>query len=202
MVGVTGPDVGGTALFYRWWQKISSLIVLGVILIILVNSAWFLKLFYPFPHRELVTKYSEEYKVDPYLVLALIRTESRFYSYAKSRVGAKGLMQIMPETGIWIAGQMKIRDFTADKLYQPKYNILMGTWYLAYLDKIFQGDLVKTLAAYNAGEYKVKKWLGDGTWSGRQQDLNQIPYEETRKYVDKVLFDYHIYKRIYKNKSD
>ena len=174
-----------------------SLIVLGVVLVILVNSAWFLKLFYPYPHRDLIAGYSREYQVDPYLVLALIRTESRFFSRADSRAGAKGLMQIMPETGVWIAGQMRISDYSVEKLYQPDYNIPMGIWYLAYLDKVFQGDLVKTLAAYNAGERKVKKWLNEGTWSGRQQDLHRIPYEETRLYIDKVLFDYQVYRKIY-----
>lgn len=182
----------------KWWQKISALIVLGFLLIVIINSSWFLKLFYPFPHRELVLEYSSEYGVDPFLVLALMRTESRFYARANSPAGAKGLMQIMPETGSWIAKQLQMPDFTEDKLYQPQYNIPMGIWYLVYLDSVFSGDLIKVLAAYNAGEHNVKKWLKEGTWSGRQQDLEQIPYAETREYIDKVLFDYHIYKRLYK----
>jgi soluble lytic murein transglycosylase len=182
---------------YRLWKKISALAVLGLVLILLINSAWFLKLFYPFPHRELVLRYSGEYGVDPYLVLALIRTESRFYPLASSRVGARGLMQIMPETGNWIAGQMKMEGYSEEKLYQPVYNIPMGIWYLSYLDKTFSGNLILTLAAYNAGERTVKRWLAEKTWTGRQQDLEQIPYEETREYIDKVLFDYHIYNRTY-----
>lgn len=184
-------------MIYRWWQRIAGLFLLGIIVILLINSAWFLKIFYPYPHQELVSQYSREYKVDPYLVLAVIRTESRFYSHAKSKVGARGLMQIMPETGEWIAKQMKIAEYTADKLYQPPYNIPMGIWYLAYLERSFDGNLVQMLAAYNAGENKVRKWLSEGTWSGRQQDLEQIPYEETKKYVERVLFDYQIYRRIY-----
>ncbi|WP_034424465.1 lytic transglycosylase domain-containing protein [Thermanaerosceptrum fracticalcis] len=185
-------------MFYRYWKKIASLIVLGIIFILLVNSAWFLKFFYPFPHQNLVIKYSSEYKVDPYLVLAIIRTESRFYSKAHSQVGAKGLMQIMPETGEWIAREIKLGDYTEDKLFQPQYNIPMGIWYLSYLDKVFKGDLPKLLASYNAGERKVKKWLNEGIWTGKLQDIDQIPYEETRKYVERVLFDYQVYKRIYK----
>lgn len=189
-------------MIYRWWQKISALLLLGVIIILLINSAWFLKVFYPFPHQELVTKYSEEYKVDPHLILAVIRTESRFYSKANSPVGAKGLMQIMPETGSWIAKQLRIKEYTEDKLYQPQYNIPMGIWYLAYLDHSFDGNLAQMLAGYNAGESKVRKWLSEGTWSGRQQDLAQIPYQETREYIERVLFDYQIYKRIYKSVQD
>jgi len=184
-------------LFYRYWKKIASLIVLGIFIILLINSTWFLKLFYPFPHQSLIIKYSSEYKVDPYLVLAIIRTESRFYSKAHSRMGAKGLMQIMPETGEWIAREMKLADYTEEKLFQPHYNIPMGIWYLSYLDKVFKGDLPKLLASYNAGERKVKKWLNEGIWTGKIQDIDQIPYEETRKYVGRVLFDYQVYKRIY-----
>lgn len=187
-------------MFYRWWRKVFSLIIMGLVIIVLVNSAWFLKLFYPFPHEELVVKYTREYRVDPYLVLALIRTESRFYAHARSRVGAKGLMQIMPETGRWIAGQLKIEGFTEDMLFEPQYNIQMGIWYLAYLDNVFRGDTGKMLAAYNAGEHKVKKWLAEGTWSGRLTDVQQIPFSETREYIDRVLFDYQVYKRVYKNK--
>lgn len=188
-------------MLYRWWSKISFLIVLGIIVILLVNSSWFLKIFYPFPHRELVLEYSKEYKVDPYLVLAIIRTESRFYSRAHSRVGARGLMQIMPETGQWIARQMKMADYKEEMLFVPGYNIPMGIWYLAYLDKSFGGDLPKILASYNAGEKKVRRWLADGIWTGHQKDIHQIPYEETREYIDKVLFDYQIYKRIYKENT-
>gem|GEM_PF-978414 len=185
-------------MLYRLWKKVAGLAVLGLALILLINSVWFLKLFYPFPHRELILKHSSEHGVDPYLVLALIRTESGFYPLASSRVGARGLMQIMPDTGNWIAGQMKMEGYSQEKLYQPAYNIPMGIWYLSYLDRTFDGNLVLVLAAYNAGERTVKKWLAEKVWTGRQQDLGQIPYAETREYIDKVLFDYHIYKRIYK----
>ncbi len=186
-------------MLYRWWSKISLVFLVGLAAIFIVQSSWFLKFFYPFPHQELIVKYCREYQIDPYLTLAIIRTESRFSSKAHSPAGARGLMQIMPDTGYWIAEQMKIKDFKKEMLYQPPYNIPMGIWYLAYLDKTFQGDLPKILAAYNAGESKVRKWLSDKTWSGRQQDVEQIPYPETQQYIERVLFDYQIYKRIYKN---
>ena len=189
--------VGGKTLLYQWWRKILLLVFLGFAVIVLLNSSWFLKMFYPYPHEELVKQYSEQYKVDPCLVLAVIRTESRYNAQAVSRAGAKGLMQIMPETGTWIAKQMKMTDFSEEKLYQPAYNIPMGIWYLGYLNKTFNGDITKMLAAYNAGESKVRKWLNDGTWSGSLQDTDEIPYLETKNYVDRVLFDYRVYKRIY-----
>lgn len=136
--------------------------------------------------------------MDPHLVAAIIRTESRFYSRAQSQVGARGLMQIMPKTAFWIAEQMKIEDFDEEKLYDPLYNISIGIWYLAYLDKAFEGDWPKILAAYNAGENNVKKWINEKTWTGELQDIVQIPFAETREYIDKVIFAYQIYKNIYR----
>lgn len=179
------------------WRRIIGLLALGIILTILINSSWFLRIFYPFPHQELLTESCEKYQVDIYMVLAVMRTESRFYSDAESRVGARGLMQIMPKTGEWIARQMQITDYTEDMLYQPAYNIPMGVWYLAYLQKNFKGNMVQMLAAYNAGESKVQKWISEGTWDGSRYDLDRIPYGETKKYVERVLFDYEIYQRIY-----
>lgn len=184
-------------MVYRWWQKILLLIIIGLVIYSLINSKWFLKMFYPFPHREVIVKCSQEYKMDPYLVAALIRTESRFYSRAQSQAGARGLMQIMPKTASWIAEQMKLDDYNEEKLYDPLYNIPMGIWYLAYLDKTFDSDWPKMLAAYNAGESKVKKWINEKTWTGELQDIAQIPFAETREYIDKVLFAYQIYKKIY-----
>ncbi len=178
-------------------KKIGAILLVGFLFIYILTSPWFLKKLYPYPHRDLVMQSCAAYQVEQYLVLAIIKAESRFYSDAHSRVGARGLMQIMPETGTWIAQQMKLEDFGADKLYNPSYNIPMGIWYIAYLSGNFDGSTVKVLAAYNAGEYKVKKWLKEGVWTGEPQDIAQIPYKETREYVDRVLFNYQVYKRIY-----
>ncbi len=188
-------------MYNRRRCKVLVLLALLFLLILLANSSWFIKLFYPFPHKELIENHCEEYNVDKYLVLAVIKAESRFYTKAQSRSGARGLMQIMPETGIWIAEQTKQEDFAVDYLYQPEYNIPMGIWYLSYLDKMFQGNIPEVLAAYNAGEKKVRDWVQDGTWTGLLQDVDRIPYAETREYIDKVLFDYHVYKRVYKQRS-
>lgn len=188
--------IGGEILG-SWWRRIIGLLLLGIIITLLINASWFLKIFYPFPHKELLTDSCLKYQVDIHLALAVMRVESRFYADAKSRAGAKGLMQIMPKTGEWIASQLEIADYTEDMLYQPDYNIAMGVWYLSYLQKVFQGDMVQMLAAYNAGESKVQRWLNEGIWQGSRADLNQIPYQETRKYVVRVLFDYEVYQRIY-----
>lgn len=180
-----------------WWGRIIGLLFLGVLVIVLINSSWFLKLYYPFPHEELLTESCEKYQVDIYLALAVMRTESKFYTEAQSRAGAKGLMQIMPKTGEWIATQIQIEDYTEDMLYKPEYNIPMGVWYLSYLQRVFQNDIAQILAAYNAGESKVQRWISEGIWQGSRYDLDQIPYGETRKYVERVLFNYEVYQRIY-----
>ncbi|MGI6145060.1 MAG: lytic transglycosylase domain-containing protein [Clostridia bacterium] len=184
-------------MIYKMLKKIIIILLLGLILVRILTSPWFLQRFYPYPHQELISENCRLYEVDPFLVLALMKTESRFYSGACSRVGAIGLMQIMPETGKWIAEQMGIEDFQADKLYQPSYNIPMGIWYISYLYERFDFNTVQVLAAYNAGATKVKNWMAQGLWTGELKDIKQIPYKETREYVDRVLFNYQVYKYIY-----
>lgn len=186
-------------MLYRALKKVGLILLVGLFFIYILTSPWFLQKLYPYPHRDLIMEYCATYQVEQYLVLGIIKAESRFHVNAQSHVGARGLMQIMPETGNWIAEQMKIEDYTVDKLYNPSYNIPMGVWYLAYLDRTFAGNMVKVVAAYNAGEHKIKKWLTEGNWTGEMQDIKQIPYQETREYVDRVLFNYQIYKRIYQD---
>lgn len=184
-------------MVYRLLKKIILILIISVVFFHLFTSPWFLKKLYPYPHRELIEENCFKNKVDPFFVLALIKTESRFYVQAHSRAGARGLMQIMPETGQWIARQMGLTDFKTAQLFEPDYNIALGIWYLTYLLEQFEEDLVKTVAAYNAGINRVNKWLVEGLWSGELADLEQIPYQETRKYVQRVFFNYQVYKYVY-----
>ncbi|MDD2402597.1 MAG: lytic transglycosylase domain-containing protein [Clostridia bacterium] len=188
-------------MLYRIIKKIGIVFLIGFIFIQLVSSSWFLKHFYPITHKELIIENCAVYQIDAYLVLALIKAESRFNSNAYSRSGARGLMQIMPETGKWISEKMNFKSFTTDKLYEPSYNIPMGIWYIAYLYKNFDGNTVEVLAAYNAGESKVRGWLDKGVWTGKLKDIKDIPYKETRDYVERVMFNYQVYKRIYEENS-
>ncbi|HVG25318.1 MAG TPA: lytic transglycosylase domain-containing protein [Thermoanaerobaculia bacterium] len=121
------------------------------------------------PYGELIYAKAKKYDVDPNLVAAVIEQESRFHARAKSQVGARGLMQLMPRTGRW----MGARD-----LYNPEQNIDAGVKYIAYLDKRFNGDLKKIVAAYNGGEGNVRRYRG------------VPPFRETRQYVKKVLKNY------------
>ncbi|HEY0142605.1 MAG TPA: lytic transglycosylase domain-containing protein [Thermoanaerobaculia bacterium] len=121
------------------------------------------------PYGELIHEKAVKYDVDPLLVAAVIEQESRFKSRARSHVGAKGLMQLMPRTGKWMG---------ARNLYDPEQNVDAGVKYIKYLNKRFKGDVRKTLAAYNGGEGNVKRYGGIP------------PFRETRQYVKKVLKNY------------
>lgn len=154
-------------------------------------------MFYPQPHRELVFTTAYEYGIDPYLVFAIIRAESKYQTGAKSPVGALGLMQIMPETAEWIAGQMDIPNFTPEDLHDPEVNIRLGCWYLHNLNQEFEARLPIVVAAYNAGRGKAKEWVVSEQWDGSAQDLDNIPFPETRQYVHNVLKNYEAYRAIY-----
>lgn len=154
------------------------------------------RFFFPFPYREIIEEKVENTRVDPRLVAALIYVESKFNHLAVSKKGASGLMQLMPETGEWIAKQ-KGMDFFHDCLFEPKKNLELGIWYLTYLYQVFEGETVLALAAYNAGWPKVRQWLDSGRWQGNYGDLHNVPYPETRRYVTRVLRIYYCYRHLY-----
>lgn len=141
---------------------------------------------YPLGYRDAIDRWSRAYGLDPYLVAAVIRAESRFRPEATSPEGARGLMQVMPATGRWAAEQLGL-PFEPDYLYNPDYNIRIGCWYLATLLGEFGGDVVTALAAYNGGLTNVRRWLDEQRWTGERHTLDQIPFSETRRYVDVVL---------------
>lgn len=153
------------------------------------------KRFYPLAHRDLVWECSERYEVDPYLILAIMKIESRFDPKAVSRRGAKGLMQLMPDTASWIAA-MKNLEIDDSKLFLPEISIPMGTWYLSYLIRQF-GDEIIAIAAYNAGQGNVQRWLEQGIWNGTLEDAKNIPFQETRSYVVRVKVAWRKYFDIY-----
>jgi len=171
------------------------LLLLGVILHKPVG-----RLVYPFPFREEIEMRAEYAGVDSNLVAALIYVESKFDPKARSVKGARGLMQIMPETAFWV-GTQKGLAIKEEDLDQPEVNIPIGIWYLAYLFREFNGDRVLVLAAYNAGGEKVRSWLASGAWTGRVDDLHRIPYLETRRYVAKILRTYYLYRYLYNHRG-
>lgn len=152
---------------------------------------------YELEYQELIERYAAEYNLDPYFVAAVIHTESGFDPEAVSGAGAIGLMQIMPETGEWIAGKLGKENFSIEELKTPETNIEMGSWYLQFLMERFEGNLPVIMAAYNAGHNRVREWLDDVQYSSDGKNLDSIPYNETDNYVKKVTNAYEKYKELY-----
>jgi soluble lytic murein transglycosylase len=190
-----------------------GLVVLGAIFILLANSNWFWDMISPVFYKELIYKYSKIQGLDPLLVSAVIKVESNFQPYAKSPRGAIGLMQIMPETGKEMAKKLKIRSFTDSDLNNPEINLQIGLYYLARLKKQFNGDLYLVLAAYNGGSANVQKWLLEkkidntpyiASIIGEQKEdkfISQIPFEETRGFIKKVMWNYTWFKNVQRVKN-
>lgn len=165
---------------------------------IVYHSDWFQKeYFYPFPYKEKVFHYGLENEVDPFLIAAVIRTESKFVAAARSPKGAMGLMQMMPETARWVAGQVGQESFRDAMLNDPETSIRFGAWYLASLKKEFDGNEVLVLAAYNGGRGNVNQWSRQLGWGKDFRDTDRIPYKETREYVKKVLAARERYRALY-----
>ncbi|MGE5571494.1 MAG: lytic transglycosylase domain-containing protein [Bacteroidota bacterium] len=177
------------------WTLALSCVFLGVYLFF--HSRWYVERAYPTPYKDIVTQYCAEHDVDPFLVTALMRVESRFKPHVVSEKGARGLMQVMPDTGRWVAEELGMDRFDPEMLHDPKVNLRIGTWYLASLEREFGGDRVLVLAAYNAGRGNVRKWLDTARWTGRIEEIDSIPFPETREYVKKVLRLYERYVRVY-----
>ncbi len=162
------------------------------------KSDWFQREYiYPFPYREKVFRYAAESEVDPFLIAAVIRTESKFIPGARSPKGAMGLMQMMPETGQWVAGQLDLQDFSPAMLTDPDTSIRFGAWYLASLKKEFKDNEILVLAAYNGGRGNVNQWMRQMNWDRNFRDTDRIPYKETREYVKKVLSAREKYRSLY-----
>ena len=138
---------------------------------------------------------AEEFDLDPYLVCGVIFTESAFRPEARSNVGALGLMQLMPATGLEEAELLEIEGVTEDRLTEPALNIRLGCNYLRKLLDEFGTDSV-ALAAYNAGPGRVRQWLKE---YGKKEDgsILYIPYLETSKYVGRVQSAKGVYERLY-----
>ena len=181
----------------RKLKHIKLLLAVLLIYAAVLNIPSLLKLLYPIEHKEIIIKYGQMHKVDPLLLAALIKTESNFEPRAESRKGAKGLMQITPSTGEWIAKTIGVNDFNEDMLFDPETNIMLGSWYIEHLTNYYKGSFELVFAAYNGGRGNVDKWLKDKNLSSDGITLDTIPFSETKNYLEKLRKNYNSYKIIY-----
>jgi soluble lytic murein transglycosylase len=149
---------------------------------------------HPVRYQETIRAAGAENGVEPALVAAVIRTESRFDEEVRSSQGAYGLMQILPETARFISE----RGGVGGDYWDPKTNIRLGTWYLGYLKNRYEGDERLALAAYNSGEGQVDGWISEGGFDVARD----IPFEETREYVEDVLAARDTYAELYGENLD
>jgi soluble lytic murein transglycosylase len=180
----------------RYKSLRNILILILIVASVALNIKNIGRYFYPIKYSNYIYKYSEKYNLDPYFVIAVIRTESNFDANAKSNKNAYGIMQITASTGEWSAKQMGINNFSTTNLYDPEYNINMGCWYLGNLKQEF-GSLDLVSAAYNAGRGNVNKWLNNSKHSSDGKNLIYIPFKETDKYVKRIRVYYNVYKWLY-----
>ncbi len=137
------------------------------------------------------------HKLDPYLVAALIRQESEFNPSARSRAGALGLMQIMPATGGQLFRRLGIPNYSSRKLTQPDISLRLGTFHLKNVLDAFEWNLEYALAGYNAGERRIDQWLPFGKFDEPGEFAETIPFSETRGYVQSVMRNRDVYRRLY-----
>ncbi len=149
---------------------------------------WYQRLRYPLEYEQLVRRAASAYDIDPALIAAVIYAESRFEPGVVSEAGAIGLMQLLPETGRWIATSTGGTRFAVRDLYNPRINVRLGSWYLRELLERYRGDLSFALAAYHAGQTNADRWLASG---------GGIRFGETRAYVESVLAARDVYRDTY-----
>lgn len=160
----------------------------------LVQQPAYWQALYPFPFVQEIETWSQQRQLNPMLVTALIRQESRFEPKIKSSVGAAGLMQVMPETASFIASNIKLKRY---KLDDPQDNINLGTWYLDHTHQEYANNSMLAVASYNAGPGAVAEWVSKSKTQDSDEFVEQIPYDETKGYVKSVLGNYWNYMRLY-----
>ncbi|SCY38620.1 lytic transglycosylase domain-containing protein [Alkaliphilus peptidifermentans] len=154
------------------------------------------ELTYQRPFQKEVLSAAEEFNIDPYLIWAVMREESHYRTDALSRVGAMGLMQIMPATGQDIANRLKVSYSDKDMLKAEK-NIRFGAFYISLMLNMFEGDLDKALAAYNGGQGNVRRWSRTTVGETPEGFPTSITFMETRRYITKVKNSYYTYLWLY-----
>lgn len=187
-------------MFYKRKKRrfsLTKILLLAVLILLLINAGNIGRSLLPIPYRNTIFMEAANTGIDQFLLAAMVKTESNFDPGAVSVKGARGLMQIMPETGRWVAGRKGMPGYSPDLLFNPGYNIKIGSLYVAELYKEYNGDTVLVLAAYNAGRGNVNKWIEEDYWTGKRGNIDQIPFPETRQFIRKVFFYQQAYMYLY-----
>jgi peptidoglycan lytic transglycosylase len=150
----------------------------------------------PLDYQDVIRTQAAEKHLDPALVAAVIYAETKF-DPRPSSAGAEGLMQLMPQTAQFLAHRSGATTFTQTDLGTPSVNIAYGSYYLRYLLDEYRQNKVLALAAYNAGEANVNRWVASARASDRQLTISDIPFPETRDYVARVLQAQRDYRHTY-----
>lgn len=155
------------------------------VLVVFVNS-------YKTTYLSTIKLECKNYNLDENLILGIIKAESKFKVNSVSNANAKGLMQILPSTGEWIAKKLSIQNYKEEDLFDYAINIKFGCYYVRYLLNYYNQNEKLSICAYNAGMGIVDSWLENSDYS-KNGELTSIPYNETKKYLKKVQFNKSIY---------
>lgn len=176
---------------------VAALALLGLGLWLLLNQKPEATLMvYPVEYEAEIRRYASENAIDPAWPAAVILAESSYQPDAVSSANAQGLMQLLPDTAAWVA-EKHGEAYAEGCLFVPETNIKYGCWYLGYLLRRFDGNLVCATAAYHAGQGKVDTWLADPECSDDGATLKAIPSQATDTYVKRVLEYYEKYTQLY-----
>jgi soluble lytic murein transglycosylase len=157
-----------------------------------------LTVIFPIDYWDLIHRHATARKLDPFLMAALIAQESTFQPAVRSAANAYGMMQIVPDTGRRYAQKLGIRPFSTSRLTNPEINIRLGMTYFSDLLREF-GDAAPALAAYNAGEHRIRRWLDERPGIARDEFIDDIPFPETQNYVKRILGTAEDYRLLYRN---
>lgn len=179
---------------------IKRLLVFLLVLALVISIGLYFLVFYLVrdshePYIGFIEKYSQENDLDEKLITALIKTESGFDKDAHSKADARGLMQLVPETGKWVASELD-EEFKEENLKDPETNIRYGTFYFKHLINQFK-SVDYAIIAYNAGPTNVQDWIDSGILTGSYDDYENIPIQEAKDYIEKVKKQYNLNKKIY-----
>jgi soluble lytic murein transglycosylase len=150
----------------------------------------------PLSNADIIREQAADKRIDPALVAGVIYAETKF-DPRPSAAGAQGLMQILPQTAEFLARRSGATTFRLADLGTPDVNIAYGTYYLRYLLDHYRGNTMLALAAYNGGETNVDRWVVDARDQGHSLTVQDIPFSETRDYIQRVLQAQHDYRHTY-----